>query len=275
MDKRNENDNNKNRKYPVVDERVQQTYAKDSRASNKNALSDAYVKFFRWAIDRLQGRDGIVCFVSNNSFVDQIAFDGMRKHLLQDFTHIYHLDLHGNMRKNPKLSGTTHNVFGIKLGVGITIAMRSSRHTERKLFYYRVPEFWRKTEKLNFLASAGNLDKIDWMELQPDEQYTWITEGMYPEFATFLPLGTKEAKSERTLEAQTIFRNYGGGVKTNRDEWSYDFSRSKLAAKIERFIEVYNGEVDRWRRRGSETTIVDNFVTYDDTKMKWSGTLKS
>ena len=61
------------------------------------------MKFFRWAIDRLQGRDGIVCFVSNNSFIDQIAFDGMRKHLLQDFTQIYHLDLHGNVRKNPKL----------------------------------------------------------------------------------------------------------------------------------------------------------------------------
>ncbi len=41
---------------------------------------DAYVKFFRWATDRLQGRDGVVCFVTNNSFVDQFAFDGMRKH---------------------------------------------------------------------------------------------------------------------------------------------------------------------------------------------------
>ena len=46
---------------------------------------DAYVKFFRWATDRLRRRDGIVCFVSNNSFVDQIAFDGMRKASLQDF----------------------------------------------------------------------------------------------------------------------------------------------------------------------------------------------
>src|SRR6202162_3646493 len=75
----NENDNNKNRKYTVIDQRIRETYAKDSKASNKNALSDAYVKFFRWAVDRLQGRDGIVCYVSNNSFVDQIAFDGMRK----------------------------------------------------------------------------------------------------------------------------------------------------------------------------------------------------
>ena len=56
-----------------------ETYAKDSKASNKNALSDAYVKFFRWATDRLQGRDGIVCFVSNNGFFNGIAFDGFRK----------------------------------------------------------------------------------------------------------------------------------------------------------------------------------------------------
>jgi predicted helicase len=121
-----ENENNKNRRYKVVDRHIREAYAAGSRATLKNQLYDAYVKFFRWATDRLQGRDGIVCFVSNNSFVDQLAFDGMRKHLLQDFNHIYHLDLHGNVRKNPKLSGTTHNVFGIQVGVGITIAIRNS-----------------------------------------------------------------------------------------------------------------------------------------------------
>src|SRR6266567_1472197 len=155
------------------DAQIRETYAKDSQAQLNNKLYDAYVRFFRWAVDRLQGRDGIVCFVSNNSFVDQIAFDGMRKHLLQDFTQIYHLDLHGNIRKNPKISGTTHNVFGITLGVGITIAIRSSQHVERRLFYYRVPEFWRKTEKLNFLVNVGSLYKIEWSELQTDEKNTW------------------------------------------------------------------------------------------------------
>ncbi len=119
-----ENDNNKNRRYEAADKRIRDTYIKDSKATNNRAVSDVYVKFFRWATDRLQGRNGIVCLVSNNSFVDQIAFDGMRKHLLKDFTEIYHLDLHGNVRKNPKLSGTTHNVFGIQVGVGITIAAR-------------------------------------------------------------------------------------------------------------------------------------------------------
>src|SRR2546429_5512899 len=130
---KSENDNNKNRKYPVIDEHLYDLYVKGSKATNTRALSDAYVKFFRWATDRLQGRDGIVCFVTNNSFIDQIAFDGMRKHLLQDFTQVYHLDLHGNVRKNPKLSGTTHNVFGIQVGVGITMAIRNTKHSTEKL----------------------------------------------------------------------------------------------------------------------------------------------
>ena len=121
---KSENDNNKNRKYKVVDGRIRETYVGDSKAALKTQVYDPYVRFFRWATDRLEGRDGIVCFVSNNSFVDQQAFDGMRKHLSQDFERIDHVDLHGNVRRNPKLSGTTHNVFGIRVGVGITLAIR-------------------------------------------------------------------------------------------------------------------------------------------------------
>ena len=158
---RSENEANKNRSYPALEDRVRQTYAKDSRATLTSKLDDPYVKFFRWATDRLGDRDGIVCFVSNNSFVDQIAFDGMRKHLAQDFTAIYHLDLHGNVRKNPKLSGTTHNVFGIQVGVGITVLVRRrnlakvlkpSQGSTAAIYYHRVPEDWRKETKLNFLV---------------------------------------------------------------------------------------------------------------------------
>jgi predicted helicase len=119
----NENDNNKNRKYEVMDKRVAETYAKDSHATNKNALSDPYVKAFRWASDRI-GDEGIVALVSNNSFIESLAFDGMRKHIERDFDEVYVLDLGGNVRKNPKLSGTTHNVFGIQVGVSINIFVR-------------------------------------------------------------------------------------------------------------------------------------------------------
>ena len=118
------NEQNANRAYSVVDGRIKETYSRDSAAKSRAKLNDPYVKFFRWATDRLEGRDGIVCFVSNNSFVDQVAFDGMRKHLARDFSHIYHFDLQGNVRHNPELSGTQYNVFGIQIGVGITVAIR-------------------------------------------------------------------------------------------------------------------------------------------------------
>ncbi len=271
----NENDNNKNRRYPIIDQRIRETYLKDSTATLNNMLYDAYARFFRWATDRLQGRDGIVCFVSNNSFIDQAAFSGMRKHLLQDFTQIYLLDLHGNVRKNPKLSGTTHNVFGIKVGVSITIAVRASQNHTRKLYYYRVPEFWRKTEKLAFLTDKGSILGIVWQELQPSKKNIWLTEGLHSEFLTFLPIGTKEAKSSSESGTSTIFRLYSGGVKSNRDTWVYDFNRSTLIEKIRLFIETYNGEVDRWNRRGRNDTRVDDFVTYDDKRIKWSENLKA
>ncbi|HVG34543.1 MAG TPA: N-6 DNA methylase [Pyrinomonadaceae bacterium] len=124
----NENDNNKNRKYKVMDKRVAETYAKDSKATLVNSLSDPYVKAIRWASDRI-GDEGIVALVTNNSFIDNLAFDGMRKHLEADFDKIYVLDLGGNVRKNPKLSGTTHNVFGIQVGVSINFFIRKRRQS--------------------------------------------------------------------------------------------------------------------------------------------------
>jgi predicted helicase len=269
-----ENDNNKNRKYQVIDERIKETYAKDSSATNRNALGDAYVRFFRWAVDRLQDRDGIVCFVSNNSFIDQNAFDGMRKHLLQDFTQIYHLDLHGNVRKNTKLSGTSHNIFGIQLGVGITIAVRSSKNPKEILHYHRVPEYWLKEEKLAFLVEKKNITQIDWLDSQPDPKSVWLTEGIRSEFTRFLPMGKKEAKLLQSTDAKCIFWLYSIGVLTSRDKWVCDFNEDLLVQRINNFIEVYNGEIDRWKRVG-EPKDIDNFVRYDDKQIKWSRDLKS
>ncbi|MBA3824784.1 MAG: N-6 DNA methylase [Ktedonobacterales bacterium] len=269
----NENDNNKNRRYPKIESRIRETYAHDSQATNKNALSDAYVKFFRWASDRLRDRDGIVCFVTNDSFVNQIAFDGMRKQLLQDFTQIWHLDLHGNVRQNPKLSGTTHNVFGIQVGVGITIAIRNRANPAKGLWYYRVPEMWRKEEKLAFLQEHESVANIPWQELEPDENTSqWLTEGMRPEFATFLPIGSKIDKRAKG-EVKTIFKTYSRGAETTRDSWMYDFDRERLAAKAASMIETYDAEVSRWVRAGCPKDI-DSFVLNDETKIKWSSRLK-
>jgi predicted helicase len=254
----NENDNNKNRKYEVIDKRIRETYAKDSTATNKNALSDMYVKFFRWAVDRLLPRDGIVCFVSNNSFVDQIAFDGMRKRLAEDFTRIYHLDLHGNVRQNPKLSGTTHNVFGIQVGVGISVAVRHNQHQGTEIRYHRVPEDWRREEKCAFLDEIGTISGVKWEKLEPDGKNTWLVPENADEFGAFIPLGDKDTKREKT-ESKTVFTLFSGGVKTNRDEVVSDFSRPALSARVQEAVENYNAEVDRYHRAGAKAE-VDRFV---------------
>ena len=62
------------------------------------------------------------------------------KHLADDFDAIYVLDLGGNVRKNPKLSGTTHNVFGIQVGVSINFLVKKRGKTgaPAKIFYARV-----------------------------------------------------------------------------------------------------------------------------------------
>ncbi len=282
MGQKNENDNNKNRHYSVVDQHIRETYVKDSKATLNNKLYDAYVRFFRWAIDRLQGRDGIICFVTNNSFVDQFAFDGMRKHFLKDFTQIYHLDLHGNVRKNPKLSGTTHNVFGIQVGVGITIAVKTKNDIGSKLFYYRVPEGWNKREKFSFLSKYGSIASIDWQQLQPDDRYTWLTEGIHSDFATFLALGTKEVKDAKFVDGQALFKMYSLGVVTSRDEWVYDFIEQHLIEKMHLFLNNYNMEVFRLSqvimpslsRKVDFISFIDSFVNNNPSFLKWTDRLK-
>ena len=260
----NENDNNKNRKYKVIDERIRVTYAKDSKATLNRQLYDAYVKFFRWAVERLEDRDGIVCFVTNNSFVDGIAFDGMRKHLLRDFTRLYHVDLHGNSRKSSKGG----NVFGIRVGVGITVAIRQKQSADRVLLYHRVPEDWRKEEKLSWLAKKRNVAAVEWQTLQPDDKQTWFIPLHADEFKTFLLLGSKEVKSGKDKSGETIFKTYSLGVCTNSDAYVYNFNRSSLTECAKNMVENFNAELDRWKRSG-EPKDISAFLRVDETVLKW------
>jgi predicted helicase len=203
----NENDNNKNRRYVKdggVDLRVSETYAKASKASNKNALSDPYVKAIRWASDRV-GKEGILAFVTNSGFVDGIATDGMRKQLAADFDEIYPLDLGGNVRKNPKLSGTTHNVFGIQVGVSINIFVRRSVLGERrkcKISYASTDEFWTRERKEEFLAAANDRNGVHWKVLTPDDKGNWLTEELQEGYQRLTPFRRKRRCSHPLSEPQ-------------------------------------------------------------------------
>ena len=271
----NENDNNKNREYKTMAARVAETYGKDSTATNKNALADPYVKAIRWASDRI-GEEGVVAFVTNSGFLDSVAFDGMRKHLADDFDAIYILNLSGNVRKNPKLSGTTHNVFGIQVGVSINFFIKrcDNANSQAEIFYARVDEFWRKEDKYRYLDSKKHYRNIEWKPITPDQRYTWLTEGLHSEFETFIPLGTKEAKAARGEAMGVIFRIYSLGVRTNRDAWAYNFNRNALAENMSEMIDAYNVQVFKWEHRRDRDANVDDFVVSDDTKISWSESLK-
>ncbi|MYA68821.1 DEAD/DEAH box helicase [Candidatus Poribacteria bacterium] len=274
----NENDNNKNRKYETMDALLKETYSQDSKATNKNALSDPYIKAILWASKRI-GNEGVVAFVTNNGFLDGIAFDGMRKHLAQDFNAIYILNLGGNVRQNPKLSGTTHNVFGIQVGVSINLFIKKDAKgidpKPVKIFHARVDEFWRKDEKYNYLDSKQHYQNIDWQQIVPDSRYTWLTEGLHAEFDTFIPMGTKEAKAKKGTATEVIFKTYSRGVNTSRDAWVYNFNRNFLTENILQMSDTYNTEADRWKRRKNQRkSDIDNFVISDGAKISWSEALK-
>ena len=190
----NDSDNNRNRKYETMDARITSTYASDSKATLKNALYDPYVKAILWASERV-GEEGVVAFVTNNGFLDGIAFDGMRKYLADDFDAIYTLDLGGNARKGLKVSDA--NVFGIRVGVCINLFVKNKQNASEKsqIFYYRTDELWNKKQKFDFLTEHQHIGNIAWQTIHPDKQYTWLTEGLHAKFETFIPIGTKETKA--------------------------------------------------------------------------------
>ncbi len=277
----NENDNNKNRRYEEIDRRVRVTYAADSRATLVRKLSDPYVKAIRFAADRL-GSAGIVCYVNNDSFIAKKSFDGMRKHLAQDFDLIYVLDLGGVVRDNPKFSGTTHNVFGIQVGVSINLFIRlpkkdGAKRQRAKIHYHAVPVDWRRERKYDFLNKAASVADVKWRKLHPNDKHDWLVNKNDGEFAEFIPIGSKQAKKTPNGDISVIFKMYSLGIGTNRDEWVYDFGRENLVKKVKRLIQNYNTEVRRaeeHQREEGPIEDVDSFVNNDKHFVKWTDRLK-
>ena len=105
----------------------------------------------------------------------------------------------GNVRKNPKLSGTTHNVFGIQVGVSINFFIKKADNTnsQTQIFYAPTDEFWRKEDKYNHLNSKLHYQNVEWEQMTPDKRNTWLTEGLHAEFDTFIPMGNKEMKAAK------------------------------------------------------------------------------
>lgn len=122
---RSANDNAQNQSYPRLDKRIEETYAKASKAGLHKSLYDAYIKAFRWASDRLDPQNGgIICFVSNGAWIDGNSTDGFRQCLEQEFSAIYVFNLRGNQRTSGELSRKEGGkIFGSGSRTPITITL--------------------------------------------------------------------------------------------------------------------------------------------------------
>ncbi len=273
----NENDNNKNRKYETMDARVAETYVKDSNATLRNKLSDPYVKAIRWASDRI-GKEGVVAFVTNNGFLDGVAFDGMRKHLEQDFTKIYHLDFKGNARtsgeRRRKEGG---NIFDdqIRVGIGISFFIRKvgAKSEGAEVWIYSVDDYLKARNKQEILTRFGAYTNVPMKQTNIDAKHTWLTEGLHADFETFISMGSKTRKAAKAEDREAIFRLYSLGVATNRDILAYSFNLELLQERVSTFIEIYNSTVDR-KKRHDPNTPVESFIDTDDPRIKWTHRVK-
>ncbi len=239
----NENDNNKNREYARIDQRIKETYIKQSTAQ-KTKLYDMYARFFRWASDRLHD-DGILAFVTNRSFIESRTFDGFRKTVANEFNEIYVMDLGGDVRANPKLSGTKHNVFGIQTGVAISFFVKRKKNSDREIYYSRLPEFETAESKLSYL-SKNQMRFITFDKLTPDEADNWINLATNS-WSTLIPIADKSSKrTTKTTQKKSLFSLFSLGIVTARDEWVYSETDTDLHSKVPYFIDIYEVNRNAW-----------------------------
>jgi len=235
-------DGGANRGYSDIDQRIRETYIQKGTAQ-KTHQYDMYKRFIRWASDRLDD-DGIIGFVTNRAYLDTRQDDGFRKVATEEFTDIYVLDLGSDVRRNPKISGTTHNVFGIQTGVAIGFFVREkARLGACGIHYARREDAEPAKDKLAYLRDA-TVDRIDFEGITPDKRNEWLNQSN-SDFDKLLPLANRETKfAKTTTDEHAVFGLFSNGAKTNRDEWVYDFDVATLRAKALFFADTYNGFLD-------------------------------
>ena len=266
----NENDNNRNREYPEIDQRIRETYIAESTAQ-KTKQYDMYKRFIRWASDRLSD-DGVIAFVTNRAYIDTRQDDGFRHLASEEFSDIYVLDLGSDVRRNRNISGTKHNVFGIQTGVAISFFVREkSKAGESGIHYARREDSEFAVDKLAYLRRA-EVDQIAFEEIRPDKSNNWLNQAN-PDFEKLIPLADRETKLAKTPdEEHAVFGLYSLGVVTNRDDWVYDFDDKHLAKKVGFFCNTYKNEMHRLESEGLGSSAIGDWVA---RSIKWTSELEA
>jgi predicted helicase len=237
----NANQNNKNRAYNHIDKRVSETYKKHGTAT-KEKLEDPFIRFFRWSTDRLnQEKGGIISFITNDSYIYKKSFDGFRKVISEEFNHIYILELGGDIYRNTKLSGTKHNVFGIKTGVAIIFLIKLPKDKNKSIKISKeIEEFATRYDKYYFLKSKSfqDLNFEDYLlkTSEIDNSHEWVKKGFRKSgFEKYFPVYSAEGNS--------IFKYRYPGINTARNEWVFDLDKINLENKMRYFIKEYNSSI--------------------------------
>lgn len=230
-------------------------YKKDLNERNIQPLSDDYIKFIRFGqhfIDK--NGEGVLAYISNNSFIDGLIHRQMRKHLLQSFDSIYILDLHGNSKKKEVAPDGTpdQNVFDIMQGVSINLFIKKKSKTENSIAnVFHIDAFGRREEKYEFL-DENSMSSIQWSKLELMEPNFFFVRKDF---------GGKE-EYEEGFKVTDLFEFKTSGIKTHDDRNMVSFKSRELEQNILSLGHEFQGsKVNDYSYRPFDL----RFVYYDTT----------
>ena len=273
----NQNDDNQNLKYVQLDESIRKSYVANSKASGRHSLYDSYIRAVRWASDRIKDK-GIICYVSNGSFIDSNSMDGLRKCLTDEFSAIYCFNLRGNQRTSGEVSRMEGGkIFGSgsRASIAITMLVKNPESTgECRLSYHDIGDYLSREEKLKIISDFGSIKGIQWTRITPNSSHDWINQ-RDPAFDKFMPLGDKGNKS-----AKVLFATYSLGIATGRDVWAYNFSKKNLSYNMNEMISFYNEQLNAYiticnDKGKKEPVALGQFIDNDMKKISWTVNLKT
>ncbi|WP_423973020.1 type ISP restriction/modification enzyme [Helicobacter pylori] len=202
---------------------------------NPKWLLDDYVKFMRFAQNKIESLGhGLFGFISNNGFLDNPTFRGLRRSLLKCYDELYILNLHGNAKKKEETPQGTkdENVFNIMQGVSINLFVKSPQATKKKIHYYDV--YGERAEKYAFLAQ-NDLDSIEWLELTPREPFYLLI----PQETRFLD------EYEQGFSVQEMFQVGSTGICSQRDHVVFHKDKESLLKLLKDFSTLEPSELRR------------------------------
>lgn len=271
------NDNAQNQSYPILDKRISETYASGNNATLSRDLYNSYIKAFRWSSDRLKNEDcGIIAFITGSGWLEKNAYAGFRKSLEKEFSSIYVLNLRGDIRGRAKEAAKREgqNIFDIITGVAITILVKNSdSEINSNINYYCIDDYLSKKEKLTLLKNFKSILNVDNSVIIPNIDSDWINQRT-DAYGALLPIAPDKKFNSKT---SSFFLTYAVGVGTNRDAWVYNHSIHNLKSNMKSFVDFYNKQRVSFQDAKiiKSNLKVENFISNDSTKIKWTRSLKN